>query len=88
MEGPMIKPDIGALGVQERLLLFCLASGTDWKQAGVTLKTVVGMVGKAFFTPNGLAMYRGRDGLVMYRGRALALTDAGRAALRALLPGL
>jgi hypothetical protein len=28
------------LGVQERVLLFCLASGTDWKQAGVTFKTV------------------------------------------------
>jgi hypothetical protein len=32
----MIKPDIDALGVQERILLFCLASGTDRKQAGVT----------------------------------------------------
>ena len=72
----MTTPDIKALGVQERVLLFCLDSGTDWKQAGVTLKTVAGMVGTAFFTPNGL---------VTYRGRALALTDAGRAALRALL---
>jgi hypothetical protein len=43
MEGPMIKPDIKALGVEERVLLFCLASRTDWKQAGVTLKTVAGM---------------------------------------------
>jgi hypothetical protein len=85
MEEPMIKPDIDALGVQERVLLFCLASGTDWKQAGVTLKTVAGMVGTAFFTPNGLVMHRGREGLITYRGRALALTDAGRAALRALL---
>jgi hypothetical protein len=34
MEGPMIKPDIAALGVQQRILLFCLASRSDWKQAG------------------------------------------------------
>ena len=65
-----------ALGVQERVLLFCLASGTDWKQAGVTLKTVAGMVGKHFMR----GPCRG--------GRALALTDPGRAALRALLRGL
>lgn len=36
----MTKPDIDALikalGVQERILLFRLASRTDWKQAGVT----------------------------------------------------
>jgi hypothetical protein len=42
----MIKPDIEALGVQERILLFCLASRTDWKQAGVPPKTVAGMVMK------------------------------------------
>jgi hypothetical protein len=45
----MIKPDIEALGVQERIFLFCLASGTDWKQAGVTLKTAVDMVWGPFF---------------------------------------
>jgi hypothetical protein len=76
----MIKPDIDALGVQERILLFCLASGTDWKQAGVNLKTVAGMVGKFLLNPNGLVMPT--------PGGALALTDAGRAALRALLRDL
>jgi hypothetical protein len=76
----MIKPDIDALGVQERLLLFCLASGTDWKQAGVTLKTVVDMV----------SPFIGRTCLLVMTtsGGALALSDAGRAALRELLRDL
>src|SRR5215831_3944520 len=69
----MTKPDIMALGVQERVLLFCLGSGTDWKQAGVTLKTVAHLLVKFLVMPN-------RDG-------RLFLTDAGRAALRDLLPG-
>ncbi len=68
----MIKRDIMALGVQERVLLFCLGSGTDWKQAGITLATVGGLVMKFLVTATG--------------GR-LALTDDGRAALRALLRG-
>jgi hypothetical protein len=87
----MTKPDIDALikalGVQERVLLFCLASGTDWKQAGVTFKTAVDI----------LVMGR-RSGLPLVKlvnthrpsrwvGR-LALTDAGRAALRTLLRDL
>jgi hypothetical protein len=76
MEGRMIKLDIDELGVQERVLLFCLASGTDWKQAGVTFKTVADMWAKVLFTPNYL---------ITSRGGALALTDAGRTALLALL---
>jgi hypothetical protein len=79
MEGPMVKPDIDVLGVQQRVLLFCLASGTDWKQAGVTMKTVAGMWAKVLFAPNYL---------ITSRGGALALTDAGRGALRALLRDL
>jgi hypothetical protein len=62
MEGPGIKPDIDALGVEERVLLFCLASRTDWKQAGVTFKTVAGMVTMFLVTPRVL-------------GRRLTLTD-------------
>ncbi len=80
----MIKPDIETLGVQERVLLFCLASGTDWKQAGVTFKTAVDI----------LVMGR-RSGLPLVNlvkthrpGGRLALTDAGRAALRTLLRDL
>jgi hypothetical protein len=70
----MTKPDIMALGVQERVLLFCLGSGTDWTQAGVTLKTVAGMVMKFLVMPTSAG--------------GLALTDYGRAALRALLRDL
>lgn len=67
------------LGAHECVLLFCLASGTDWNEAGVTLKTVAGMVGKGFvFSPNALFMLRGD----------LTLTDAGRAVLRTLLRDL
>jgi hypothetical protein len=54
--------------------LFCVASGTDWQRAGVTGETITALVVRGLIV---------RDG----RGR-LALTDDGRAALRALLPGL
>jgi len=30
---------LASLSVQERVLLFCLASGTDWERAGVTHAT-------------------------------------------------
>ena len=32
----MVTPQsLASLSVQERMLLFCLASGTDWERAGV-----------------------------------------------------
>lgn len=74
---PMVKkpePVAASLGVRERMLLFCVASGTDWQRAGVTGETVTALVVRGLIV---------RDG----RGR-LVLTDDGRAALRALLPGL
>jgi hypothetical protein len=67
-------PDTTALGVRERMLLFCIASGTDWQRAGVTGEIVTALVVK------GLLL---RDSV----GR-LVLTDDGRAVLRALLPDL
>jgi len=67
-------PDTTALGVRERMLLFCVASGTDWQRAGVTGETVTALVVKGLLS---------RDSV----GR-LILTEGGRAALRALLPGL
>ena len=42
----MTKQYIMTLGMEERVLLFCLGSGTDWKQAGVTLATVGGLIMK------------------------------------------
>lgn len=59
------------LSVQERILLFCLASDTAWQPAGVTEKTVLNMVIK---------------GLVEREaGAHLSLTRQGRDALAALL---
>jgi hypothetical protein len=69
-----IKALAKALGAQERVLLFCLGSGTDWTQAGVTLKTVGDLLMNFLVTPT-------------FTGR-LALTDAGRATLRELLQDL
>jgi hypothetical protein len=66
--------NIKVLGVQERVLLFCLGSGTDWKRAGVTLDTVACLVRNFLVMAN-------RDG-------RLFLTDYGRATLRALLRDL
>ena len=73
-----MKALVNALGVQERVLLFCLASGTDWKQAGVTYKTVADMMTWPL-------MIR-ENGLVKISSvRRVALTDFGHAALRELL---
>jgi hypothetical protein len=60
-----------ALTVPERVLLFCVASGTDWQRASVTGETVTLMVVKGLVE---------RDA----SGR-LTLTEQGRAALDALL---
>jgi hypothetical protein len=74
-----IEALVEALGAQERVLLFCLGSGTDWKEAGVTLKTVAGLVGKSFWVvPMPLVRW-------VMPSKRLELTDAGRSALRELL---
>jgi hypothetical protein len=87
----MTKPNtalLKALWPQERVLLFCLGSETDWKEAGVTLKTVAGLVGKSFsVVPMPLVQPMSLVRWVMPSQR-LALTDAGRAALRAMLRDL
>ncbi len=60
-----------ALSVPERVLLFCLASGTSWQKAGVTERTISVMVVKGMID---------RDAL----GHP-SITKQGRAALDALL---
>jgi Mn-dependent DtxR family transcriptional regulator len=60
------------LSTPERLLLFCFASGTEWKRAGVTQSTVTAMIVR-----HGLIQ---RDPL----GR-LSLTKQGRDTLDTLL---
>jgi hypothetical protein len=59
------------LSVSERVLLFCVASGTEWARAGVTGATATAMVVKGLIE---------RDS-----GDNLALTKDGRAVLDALL---
>jgi hypothetical protein len=63
-----------ALRVTERLLLFCVASNTDWKHPAIPGEIVTTMVVKGLID---------RDA-----GGALSLTDRGRAVLRAMLPDL
>ena len=61
-----------ALTVPERVLLFCVGSGTDWQKAGITSTTLTAMVVKGLVD---------RDAV----GK-ITLTEQGRAALGALLP--
>jgi len=62
------------LTVRERILLFCIASETDWQRAGIAGETVTTMAVKDLIE---------RDA-----GGHLALTAHGRTALRAMLPDL
>ncbi len=57
--------------VRERILLFCVASGTDRQRAGIAGETVTALIVKGLIVRAAL-------------GR-LTLTDRGRVALRALL---
>ena len=59
------------LSVPERVLLFCVASDTEWARAGVTGATATAMVVRGLVE---------RDG-----GDELRLTKEGRAVLEALL---
>ena len=63
-----------ALSVSERLLLLCVASAIDFRHAKIAEQVVTEVVGKGLIE-------RDADG-------ALALTDRGRAVLRAMLPDL
>ena len=67
-------PTASDLTARERILLFCIASGTDRRPAGAMGEVVTGMIVK------GLVV---RDA----HGR-LSLTASGRAALKAMLPEL
>jgi hypothetical protein len=73
------KPDalltpqaLASLGVQERVILFCLGSGTDWERAGVTHATAQQV------------LVRGLINRASTRER-FKLTPLGRAVLAALL---
>jgi hypothetical protein len=64
----------GALSVRERVLLFCIASATDWLLARITEETVIALLLKGLLQ---------RDAT----GR-LSLTCRGREVLRTMLPDL
>jgi hypothetical protein len=59
------------LSVPERMLLFCVASSTEWERAGVTGATVTAMIVRGLIE---------RDA-----GNRLTLTDRGHAAFAALI---
>jgi hypothetical protein len=61
----------GDLSTPERILLFCLASGTEWAQAGVTGATVTAMIVRGLVDRDSAAR--------------LVLRSDGRAVLNALL---
>jgi hypothetical protein len=60
-----------ALSIPERILLFCVASATEWERAGITGATVTAMLVRGLIK---------RDA-----GGKLALMKQGRAVLAALL---
>jgi hypothetical protein len=60
------------LAVSERILLFCLASDTDWRSAGVTHTTAQHLLVRGLI---------GRD----HTGTRYVLSDRGRAVLAAFL---
>jgi hypothetical protein len=65
-------PNIAAdLSTPERILLFCVASGTEWAQAGVTGATATAMIVRGLIQRDPLG--------------SLFLTKQGRAVLDALL---
>jgi hypothetical protein len=64
-------PDIGSnLSTPERILLFCIASGSEWAHAGVTGATEIAMLVR---------------GLIDRDAARVVLTPEGRAVLDALL---
>jgi hypothetical protein len=75
LRAPSKSPDVAGLetlSLPERLLLFCVASGTDPQRAGISLGTSAIVINKNL-------MRRNETGLV--------LTQLGRATLDALLRG-
>jgi hypothetical protein len=71
MTKPKANPAARTLSLPERLLLFCVASNTDWEHAGIMGATVTAMVIRGLIE---------RDA-----ANRLTLTPQGRAALDELL---
>ncbi len=43
-------PDITAISVRERVLLFCIGSGTSWQRAGIPEETVTALTVRGFIS--------------------------------------
>jgi hypothetical protein len=61
------------LSVPERLLLFCVASGTEWERAGITASVVTAAIVRGLVQRDPLGQ--------------LSLTKEGRAAFQELIGG-
>jgi hypothetical protein len=70
---PTAESIAAELTVPERLLLFCLASDTDWQAAGITHATAQHMMVRGLIERQAASRY--------------ALTDQGRAVLAVMLEG-
>jgi hypothetical protein len=70
-KAPTTETIAAELSVPERVLLFCLASDTDWQKAGVPAITVQHLLVRNLLERNGATK--------------LALSEQGRAVLAALV---
>jgi hypothetical protein len=70
-EAPTPENIAADMTVPERILLFCVASNTDWIRAGIRAVTTRALLVKGLIERDHVATYR--------------LTDQGRAVLSALL---
>jgi hypothetical protein len=68
---PKAYPVLGTLSVSERVLLLCVASGTDWERAGITGAVVTATIVKGLVERDPLGQ--------------LSLTKEGRAVLQELI---
>jgi hypothetical protein len=68
---PTVESTAAALTVPERLLLFCLASGTDWQAAGIAHATAQHMMVRGLIERQATTRY--------------VLTEQGRAVLATFL---
>jgi hypothetical protein len=76
MTNPDVDALVKALGVQERIFLFCVDSGTDWKEASVILETVAGIAGKGLLFSQNEPLFVSRRGTSPYQ--MLAAPPYGR----------
>jgi hypothetical protein len=69
---------VTALSVRERILLFCIASGTSWQRAGIPEETVTAMTVRGFISRDTSTMSRGESGarlpwVILFNSRCTAM---------------